>query len=117
MKTSLLTLLIVLAIFGNAEAALERSPRTNRTIDTNETIGTNVTTGITGSNGTTTEATNTVDQSRTIHDFIEMVANAKWYQNVSNMLKQMIEDHHQDGQRGCWSIFSRILYFGRMSTS
>ena len=106
-----------MAIFGNAQAALERSPGTNGTIDTNGTIGTNDTTEIIGTNGTTTEATNSDDQSRTIHYFIEKVANAKWYQNVSNMLKQMIEDHRQVGQSGFWSIFSRILYYGRMSTS
>ena len=109
MKNTLLGLLVVLATFSITRASVERGPwstgikqfariifRTNRT------------------NGT-----NTAVRSTRVHqdqNFIEIIANAKWYQNVSNILKQMIEDRQND-QSGFWSIFSRILYFGRMSTS
>ena len=117
MKTSLLTLLVVLALFGIAQTALKRGPWTNgiirfaefigitKTIDTN---GTNGTDGTEGSNRT--KGTNTVDQS-TIHQyFIEKIAKAKWYQNVKNIIKQMIEER-RDSHRGFWSIFHHFVYF------
>ena len=112
MRKTLLALLVVLATFSTTRASLEHGPwstgiiqfarmifRTNGTNEINET--------------------NTAVRSTRVHqdqNFIEIIANAKWYQNVSNILKQMIEDR-QDDQSGFWSIFSRILYFGRMSTS
>merc|ERR1712062_439637 len=112
MKTTLLTLLVVLATFSVAQAALEHGPWSSGIIQFARIIfRTNGTNRING--------TNPVVRSTRIHQdqhFVEIIANAKWYQNVSNILKQMIEDRQND-QSGFWSIFSRILYFGRMSTS